>query len=82
MRLTSRVLGRRHKEGWLAREIEDRTARLPSDLFLWAAGAAVLGSAALHLMDRKDQSQFVAQWVPALLILGVYNKLVKVHGHD
>ncbi len=79
---TKNLLGRRHKEGWLAKEIEEQTARLPSDTFLWAAGAAVLGSLTLHLMGRKDHSHFVAQWVPALLILGVYNKIVKVAGHD
>ncbi len=83
MKLMSRnLLRRRHKEGYIARAIEDQTARLPSDTFLWAAGAAVIGSAVLHLLNRKDHSHFVAQWVPTLLILGLYNKLVKVAGHD
>jgi hypothetical protein len=25
---------------------------------------------------------FVGQWAPSLLILGLYNKLVKLEGHD
>jgi hypothetical protein len=25
---------------------------------------------------------FIAQWVPTWLIIGLYNKLVKVEGHD
>jgi hypothetical protein len=25
---------------------------------------------------------FVGHWVPTLLLLGVYNKLVKLHGSD
>jgi hypothetical protein len=25
---------------------------------------------------------FIAQWVPTLLIIGLYNKVVKVEGHD
>src|SRR5436309_663459 len=33
-----------HTEGMVARTIEEQTAKLPSDLFLWAAGASILGS--------------------------------------
>ena len=33
--------------------------------------------------DRKQSaSVFVGQWAPTLLILGLYNKLVKQHGSD
>ena len=66
----------------MAKEIEKRTAQIPSDVFLWAAGASVVGSAVLHFMNRKETSNFVGQWAPTLLILGVYNKLVKQRGHD
>jgi hypothetical protein len=69
-------------EGWLARTIEDQTAKLPSDIFLWAAGGAMCGSLALQAMGRQHDALFVGQWVPTLLILGLYNKLVKVAGHD
>src|SRR5262245_34204458 len=58
------------------------TPRLPSDLFLWAAVGAVAISAALQATDRRDRSLFVGQWVPTILLLGVYNKIVKVSGHD
>ncbi len=30
----------------------------------------------------KDVSNFIGQWAPTLLILGLYNKIVKVAGHD
>lgn len=72
----------RHKEGPIARAIEEQTAKLPSDLFLWGAGAAITGSLTLRLLDRERDSQFVGQWVPTLLILGLYNKIVKELGHD
>jgi hypothetical protein len=72
----------KHKEGPVARAIEEQTAKLPSDLFLWGAGAAITGSLALRLLDRDRDSQFVGQWVPTLLILGLYNKIVKELGHD
>jgi len=72
----------KHKEGRIAKAIEEQTAKLPSDLFLWGAGAAITGSLTLRLLDRERDSQFVGQWVPTLLILGLYNKIVKELGHD
>jgi hypothetical protein len=72
----------KHQEGRTAREIEKQTAKLPSDLFLWGAGASIAGSLGLRLLDREKDSQFVGQWAPTLLILGLYNKLVKELGHD
>jgi hypothetical protein len=71
-----------HSEGKLARAIEDQTAKLPSDLFLWTAGAAAATALVLELMGAKDKSRFIGQWVPSILICGVYNKIVKTHGHD
>ncbi len=72
----------KHQEGDVARAIEKQTAKLPSDLFLWGAGASIAGSFGLRLMDREKDSQFVGQWAPTLLILGLYNKMVKQQGHD
>jgi hypothetical protein len=74
--------GRQHSEGVVARTIEEQTAKLPSDLFLWAAGASILGSMALQCSGRQHASLFVGQWAPTFLILGLYNKLVKVAGSD
>lgn len=71
-----------HAEGAVARNIEEQTAKLPSDLFLWAAGGSILGSLALYAPGRKHAALFVGQWAPTFLILGLYNKLVKVAGHD
>jgi hypothetical protein len=71
-----------HSEGQIARAIEDQTAKLPSDTFLWAAAGAITASLALQLTGKQHASQFVGQWVPTLLILGLYNKVVKELGHD
>jgi len=73
---------RRHAEGPVARGIEEYTAQMPSDWFLWAAGASILGSLTLHCFGRKEDAQFVGHWAPTLLILGLYNKVVKVAGSD
>jgi hypothetical protein len=73
---------REHSEGVVARTIEQQTAKLPSDLFLWAAGGSIVGSLLLHFMGKEHESLFVGQWAPTFLILGLYNKLVKVAGSD
>ena len=70
------------EEGTVAKAIERQTSKLPSDWFLWAAVASMLASATLLLSQRKQESVFIGQWVPTLLLFGVYNKLVKQHGSD
>ena len=71
-----------HSEGIIARTIEEQTAKLPSDVFLWGA----LGSLAISLFFKvkgdTENSRFVGQWVSPFLLLGVYNKLVKIGGSD
>lgn len=69
-------------EGSVARMIEEQTAKLPSDMFLWAAGGSIVGSMILHAMGEEEKSLFVGQWAPTLLILGLYNKLVKLAGSE
>lgn len=71
-----------HSEGTVARNIEQHTAKLPSDIFLWAALGAIGTSAMLQLMGKKQASLFVGDWVSPFLLLGVYNKIVKVQGSD
>lgn len=93
--VSERIEKDRHKEGRVARAIERQTAKLPSDVFLWAAGASIVGSLALELAFQTRPSTrllrgyraghlstFVGQWAPTFLLLGLYNKLVKVAGSD
>ena len=79
---TTRELAQEQTEGRVAKAIEQQTAKLPSDLFLWAAGASILGSLALKIAGRHRDSEFVGLWVPSFLLLGIYNKIVKVMGSD
>jgi hypothetical protein len=72
----------RRKEGKVAKAIESQTSRLPSDLFLWAAGTAMAASLTLKLLKNDKMALFVGQWAAPLLLFGVYNKLVKQGGHD
>ena len=76
------VLTASKNEGKVAKAIESQTAKLPSDSFLWTALGAIGVSLTLELLGKKKLSLFVGQWAPTVLILGLYNKLVKVKGHD
>jgi hypothetical protein len=71
-----------HTEGPVAKAIEQQTVKLPSDLFLWGAGASIAMSLILQASGKKHASAFVGQWAPTVLILGLYNKLVKQLGSD
>ena len=71
-----------HTEGTVARTIEQQTAKIPSDVFLWAAIGSIGTSAILRLMGKKNASLFVGDWVAPFMLFGVYNKIVKPQGSD
>ena len=70
------------REGPVARNIERQTSKLPSDFFLWGALGAMGLSLVMQGTNRPHRAQFIGQWVPTLLLFGVYNKIVKVAGSD
>lgn len=70
------------EEGPVAMSIEKQTAKIPSDAFLWAAVGAMAGSITLGIAGRKHAALFMGQWAAPLLLFGLYNKIVKVAGHD
>ena len=71
-----------HSEGPVAKAIEQQTAKLPSDIFLWAAVGAIAASAVLKIMKKDKAAVFVGQWPAPFLLLGLYNKLVKLEGSE
>jgi len=71
-----------HNEGKVAHAIEEQTAKLPSDVFLWAALASMGVSLTLKCLGHRHNALFVGQWAAPFLLLGVYNKIVKTEGHD
>ena len=70
------------REGFVARTIEQQTSKLPSDTFLWAALGSIGASLVFMAMGQAKRANFVGQWAPTFLILGLYNKMVKLHGSD
>ncbi|MGC2659662.1 MAG: hypothetical protein WA324_17015 [Bryobacteraceae bacterium] len=71
-----------HREGSVARTIEHYTAKLPSDTWLWAAFGSIGLSLFFQATGDEQKATFVGHWAPTFLILGLYNKLVKLHGSE
>ena len=76
------LTGTEHKhkhEDPITTKVEDATKEIPSGAFL-AFGVSMMGlSALLALAGRHKASTFFGQWVPTVLVMGLYNKLVKEH---
>jgi hypothetical protein len=74
------VLRSEHLESSLTRIIEQQTAKVPSHVFLTASLVTMAASAAFELGNNERASRFLGMWVAPLLVMGVYNKLVKTLG--
>jgi hypothetical protein len=70
------------QEGKTTKAIERKTAAIPSVTFLILAGGAIIGSLALKLLKRDSTANFVGEWAPTFLLLGIYNKIVKSVGSE
>jgi hypothetical protein len=72
----------RPTEDQFTKTIESYTAAVPSSAYLAVAIGAMGLSLACQVAGRGKWGNFIAQWVPTWLIIGLYNKLVKLEGHD
>jgi hypothetical protein len=70
------------QEDQITASIEKQTSQIPSSAYLAAALGAMAVSAAFHLAKKEHPAIFVGQWAAPFLLLGIYNKLVKLHGSD
>jgi hypothetical protein len=69
-------------EDQFTKSVEQYTAAIPSSAYLGIAVGAMALSLICQMTGRGKWGSFIAQWVPTWLIIGVYNKLVKLEGHD
>ena len=69
-------------EDSFTKSVEEYTSEIPSSAFLGVALGAMALSLACQITGRGKWGNFIAQWVPTWLVIGVYNKLVKLEGHD
>ena len=72
----------RPSEDQLTKTIESYTAAIPSSGYLAVAIGAMGLSLVSQMAGTGKWGKFIAQWVPTWLIIGLYNKLVKLEGHD
>ena len=70
------------QEDQITAAIESYTSKVPSSVYLGAAIASIAASMAFKASKKDHAALFVGQWVAPFLILGLYNKLVKLHGSD
>lgn len=70
-------------EGSMTKALEQQTSKIPSGAFLGLAVGSIALSAGLAMSEkRKGLANFVGLWVPTILLLGIYNKIVKTEGSD
>jgi hypothetical protein len=62
--------------------VEEYTSAIPSSAYLGVAIGAMALSLVCQATGRGKWGNFIAQWVPTWLIIGIYNKLVKLEGHE
>lgn len=71
-----------HQEGPLTKTIENQTAKLPSTFYLGLALGSMAISLGFKIAGDDKRALFVGQWAAPFLIMGLYNKVVKVEGND
>lgn len=76
------VSSHQHEEGTMTKAIEHYTSQVPSGTYLSLAVGSIGLSLTLRLLGQKHAAEFVGHWVPTILILGLYNKMVKLHGSE
>ena len=76
------VPARGKTEDQFTKTVEKYTAAVPSSAYLAVAIGAMGLSLLFQATGRGKWGNFIAQWAPTWLILGLYNKLVKLEGHD
>jgi hypothetical protein len=78
----NRVAKGEAQEDQITASIEKFTAQIPSSVYLALSLGSMAASLAFQAANKKHEALFIGQWAAPFLILGIYNKLVKIHGSD
>ncbi len=70
------------QEDQITAALEKCTAQVPSSAYLALAVGSMAVSLGLSAARKTHASLFVGQWAAPFLLIGIYNKLVKLHGSD
>jgi hypothetical protein len=71
-----------YKEGKVMKAIEQQSAKLPTDIYLWLALGSIGLSVSYKLRGKNAEALFVGQWPAPFLLMGLYSKLVKLQGSE
>ncbi|MGZ3788992.1 MAG: hypothetical protein ACXVLQ_10735 [Bacteriovorax sp.] len=70
------------REGSLTKS-ERKTSKIPSSIFLALAGGAFALSLGLAVSRRKKSwANFTGLWVPTILLLGIYDRIVNTQASN
>jgi hypothetical protein len=78
MESTERELSQPATEEVLVVAIGKEPAKPPADPLLMTALGSMGVSLLLQLFGRKTTSRFIGQWVPILLLFGLYDRISKM----
>jgi hypothetical protein len=70
------------QEEQVTASIEKFTSQIPSSAYLALALGSMAVSLGFQAAKKQHEALFIGQWAAPFLILGIYNKLVKIHGSD
>lgn len=70
------------QEDQVTAALEKFTAQVPSSAYLALALASMAVSLGFSAAKKSHSALFVGQWAAPFLLIGIYNKLVKIHGSD
>lgn len=55
---------------------------IPSETYIYAMLASIVGSAFLYLTGRRHTALFVGEWAPTFLAMGLFYKLLHPTGEN
>ncbi|HZZ37735.1 MAG TPA: hypothetical protein VFE06_01305 [Acidobacteriaceae bacterium] len=62
--------------------LEKQSAQAPSSFWLAASVSSMIASLVCKATGKDHAALFVGQWAAPFLLIGIYNKMVKLHGSD
>jgi hypothetical protein len=71
------------QDGTMTKAVENYTAKVPQIAYLSLAVGSMILSASVAMFSKKTSvANFIGLWAPSLLLIGIYNKLVKLEGNE
>lgn len=70
------------REGQVTRKVEEQTSKIPSIGYLgMAVGSMAISAVTALVFKKRALGNFFGLWAPSLLLIGLYNKVVKLEAN-